>query len=109
MYMALMPGEFSRDELRRAWDYYEPKTLHDSTLSYGIHALLAARLGLEDRAVSYFEKSLFLDLRDVMSNTGSEGVHTASWGPPGRRWCSASAASRSAAAGGVRARICPPA
>ena len=80
MYMALMPGEFSRDELRRAWDYYEPKTLHDSTLSYGIHALLAARLGLEDRAVSYFEKSLFLDLRDVMSNTGSEGVHTASLG-----------------------------
>lgn len=68
------------EELRAAWDYYEPKTLHDSTLSYGIHAMLAARLGLEDKAVSYFEKSLFLDLKDVMSNTGHEGIHTASLG-----------------------------
>lgn len=80
MYMALMPEEFSMEELRAAWDYYEPKTLHDSTLSYGIHAMLAARLGLEDKAVSYFEKSLFLDLKDVMSNTGHEGIHTASLG-----------------------------
>ena len=39
-----------------------------------------ARLGLEDKAVSYFEKSLFLDLKDVMSNTGHEGIHTASLG-----------------------------
>lgn len=80
MYMALRPGEFSQDELRAAWDYYEPRTLHDSTLSYGIHALLAARLGLGDAAVSYFEKSLFLDLRDVMSSTGREGIHAASLG-----------------------------
>lgn len=80
MYMALMPEEFSMEELRAAWDYYEPKTLHDSTLSYGIHAMLAARLGLEDKAVSYFEKSLFLDLKDVMSNTGREGIHAASLG-----------------------------
>ena len=80
MYMALMPEEFSLEELRAAWDYYEPRTLHDSTLSFGIHALLAARLGLEDKAVSYFEKSLFLDLKNVMSNTGHEGIHTASIG-----------------------------
>lgn len=80
MYMALMPEEFSLEELRAAWDYYEPKTLHDSTLSYGIHAMLAARLGLEATAVEYFEKSLFLDLKDVMSNTGREGIHAASLG-----------------------------
>ena len=48
--------------------------------SFGIHALLAARLGREEQAVRYFEKSLFLDLKNVMQNTGKEGIHTASLG-----------------------------
>lgn len=80
MYMALCPEKFSREEVEAAWDYYEPKTLHDSTLSFGIHALVAARLGYEEKAVRYFEKSLFLDLKNVMNNTAKEGIHTASLG-----------------------------
>ena len=80
MYMALFPQEFSRKEMEGAWNYYVPKTLHDSTLSFGIHAMLAAMLGREEEAVSYFEKSLFLDLKDVMNNTAGEGIHTASLG-----------------------------
>lgn len=80
MYMALRPDKFSRQEVEAAWNYYEPKTLHDSTLSFGIHALLAARLGRKDEAVKYFEKSLFLDLKNVMKNTAKEGIHTASLG-----------------------------
>lgn len=80
MYMALRPEKFSKDEIEAAWNYYEPKTLHDSTLSFGIHALLAARLGREEEAVRYFEKSLFLDLKNVMKNTANEGIHTASLG-----------------------------
>lgn len=80
MYMALRPEKFSKAEIEAAWNYYEPKTLHDSTLSFGIHALLAARLGKAEQAVQYFEKSLFLDLRNVMKNTAGEGIHTASLG-----------------------------
>ena len=80
MYMALCPEKFSRQEIEAAWDYYEPKTLHDSTLSFGIHALLAARLGREEEAVRYFEKTLFLDLKNVMQNTGREGIHVGSLG-----------------------------
>lgn len=80
MYMALRPDRFSQEEMEAAWEYYEPKTLHDSTLSFGIHALVAARLGSTTEAVRYFERSLFLDLRDVMKNTGREGIHTASLG-----------------------------
>lgn len=80
MYMALRPEKFSKEEIEAAWNYYEPKTLHDSTLSFGIHALLAARLGREEEAVRYFEKSLFLDLKNVMKNTAKEGIHTASLG-----------------------------
>jgi trehalose/maltose hydrolase-like predicted phosphorylase len=80
MYMALRPEEFSREEMEAAWDYYEPKTLHDSTLSFGIHALLAARLGKREAGLRYFEKALFLDLKNIMSNTAGEGIHTGALG-----------------------------
>ena len=80
MYMALKPHQFSREEMEAAWDYYVPKTLHDSTLSFGIHALLAARLGKTEEAVKYLEKSMFLDLKNVMKNTAKEGLHTAALG-----------------------------
>lgn len=80
MYMAIRPDKFTREEIEAAWNYYEPKTLHDSTLSFGIHALIAARLGKREEAVRYFEKSLFLDLKNVMKNTAKEGIHTASLG-----------------------------
>ena len=79
MYMALRPERFSAAEVGAAWAYYEPRTLHDSTLSFGIHALLAARHGFA-KAREYFEKSLFLDLKNVMGNTASEGIHTAALG-----------------------------
>lgn len=79
MYMALRPECFSDTEVRAAWAYYEPRTLHDSTLSFGIHALLAARYGFA-RATEYFEKSLFLDLKNIMGNTANEGIHTAALG-----------------------------
>ncbi|MDD4495606.1 MAG: glycoside hydrolase family 65 protein, partial [Eubacteriales bacterium] len=80
MYMALFPEGLSRNQMIAAWNYYEPKTLHDSTLSFGIHALLAARLGLREEAWEYFCKSLYLDLKNVMGNTASEGIHTAALG-----------------------------
>ena len=80
MYMALAPDEFNAEEIKAAWNYYVPKTLHDSTLSYGIHALIAARYGMKDEAAEFFNKSLFLDLKDVMGNIAREGIHTAALG-----------------------------
>lgn len=78
--MSLLPEDFTPEEQRAAWDFYEPITLHDSTLSFGTHALFAARLGLMEKAYEYFDKSLYLDLEDIMRNTGREGVHFASFG-----------------------------
>lgn len=78
--MALLPESFTEEEKKAAWDFYEPITLHDSTLSFGTHALFAARLGLMDKAYDYFNKSSRLDLDDIMHNTGREGVHFASFG-----------------------------
>ncbi len=80
MLMAMRPGDFTMEQKQAAWAYYEPKTLHDSTLSFGIHALMAAQVGQTEAAGRYFEKSLFLDLQDVMKNTAREGIHTAALG-----------------------------
>lgn len=78
--MTLLPDKFTQEEKKAAWDFYEPLTLHDSTLSFGTHALFAAKLGLMNQAMAYFQKSLCLDLDDIMYNTGREGIHTASLG-----------------------------
>ncbi|HWQ06977.1 MAG TPA: hypothetical protein VN453_07105 [Feifaniaceae bacterium] len=80
MLMALLPETFSNAEVEAAWRYYEPITLHDSTLSFGIHALVAARLGKQAEANEYFDKAVYMDLKDVMQNTAREGIHTAALG-----------------------------
>ncbi|HHW48479.1 MAG TPA: glycoside hydrolase family 65 protein [Clostridiaceae bacterium] len=78
--MTLLPDMFTDEEKRAAWNFYEPITLHDSSLSFGTHALFAARLGLKEKAYEYFIKSSRLDLEDIMKNTGKEGIHFASLG-----------------------------
>ena len=78
--MTRLPGLFSREEKLAAWEDFEPLCLHDSTLSFATHALFAAQNGLERAAVRYFDKALWLDLRDVMGNTGKEGLHLACLG-----------------------------
>lgn len=78
--MVLKPELFTKRQQKAIWDFYEPLTLHDSSLSFGIHAWAAAYLGLEQKACEYFDKSLFLDLEDRMKNTGREGIHLAAVG-----------------------------
>ena len=78
--MCLLPDKFDQAEMKAAWEAYEPITLHDSSLSYGTHAQLAAWLGLQGEAYEYLMKSLRLDMDNVMGNTGREGIHLASSG-----------------------------
>ncbi len=78
--MLLFPGDFTKEQQRAVFDAYEPITLHDSTLSYGPHAQLALRLGLWGKAEDYLRKAVYLDLWDVMGNTGHEGLHMAALG-----------------------------
>lgn len=79
MLMMLFPGEFSDAEVRRAWNYYEPLTTHDSSLSAGVHAIVACRLGLVEKAWEFLERSVGVDL-DVEAGGASEGVHIANAG-----------------------------
>lgn len=61
------------------FDYYEPRTLHDSSLSLVTHAILANDLGKTDLAYSLFKKSCEIDLGPLM-DTSDDGIHAASVG-----------------------------
>lgn len=78
--MSRFPERFTREEKLSAWEDFEPLCIHDSTLSFATHALFAAQNGMGNEAMRYFEKALWLDLREVMDNTGKEGLHLACLG-----------------------------
>ncbi|WP_142828337.1 glycoside hydrolase family 65 protein [Planococcus soli] len=64
---------------RANFRYYEPKTLHDSSLSLTTHAIVASDIGDRDLAYSLFKKSTEIDLGPKM-NTSDMGIHAASIG-----------------------------
>lgn len=78
--MLLLPDQFTATEKKAAWEEYEPVTTHDSSLSFGTHAEMASLLDYKRSAMDYFLKSVGIDLYDLMSNTGREGLHFASMG-----------------------------
>jgi len=79
MLLALMGERFGPPVKRRNWDYYEPRTTHDSSLSPAVHSLVASDLGLTRKAYEYFRRSALLDLDDTMGNTAA-GLHLAAMG-----------------------------
>ena len=79
MLMYLLPDEFDAATKRANFDYYEARTLHKSSLSPSIHAIVGIEVGDTTRAVQYFERSALVDLADNQGNT-AEGMHIASAG-----------------------------
>ncbi|WP_029211482.1 glycoside hydrolase family 65 protein [Arsenicicoccus bolidensis] len=75
----LQGDRFSLEEKRRDFDYYDPITTGDSTLSAVVQSIIAAEVGYADMALKYFYSGLFVDLADLHRNT-SDGVHIASAG-----------------------------
>ncbi len=69
----------SIETIRNSFEYYEKITTHDSSLSGSIFSIIAAKLGLEDKAFEYFGNSTKLDLLDLHRNT-KDGIHTANMG-----------------------------
>lgn len=74
--MALFPDDFTLEQKEAAWDFYEPKTCHDSSLSYNTHAIIAAQLDKPEEALKYWDLNARLDLDDTMENSYL-GVHSA--------------------------------
>lgn len=77
--MNLLPWKFTKKQRQLAYDFYEPRTVHDSSLSYSPHGVISARLGMLDEAYRYFKASAYLDIIDGQLNTQS-GLHFANFG-----------------------------
>jgi alpha,alpha-trehalose phosphorylase len=75
----LRGDDFTPEEKAADFDYYDPLTTGDSSLSGVTQAVMAAEVGYQELAQSYFRGSLFLDLADLHDNT-AEGIHIAAAG-----------------------------
>jgi alpha,alpha-trehalose phosphorylase len=74
--LLLLGDQFTLEDKRRDFDYYEAVTTHDSSLSSCIFSIIAAEVGYQDKAYDYFMETARLDLDDTHGNT-RYGVHTA--------------------------------
>jgi alpha,alpha-trehalose phosphorylase len=74
--LLLLSDEFSLDDKRRDFDFYERVTTHDSSLSSCIFSMVANEVGYADKAYHYFMETARLDLDNTHANT-EYGVHTA--------------------------------
>ena len=75
----LQGNHFTAEEKLADFQYYDPLTTGDSTLSAVVQSILAAEVGYQDLALEYFRESIFVDLGDLHHNA-ADGVHVASAG-----------------------------
>jgi alpha,alpha-trehalose phosphorylase len=75
----LVGEHFSAEEKRRTFDYYDPLTTGDSTLSACVQSVIASEVGYPDAALGYFMDAATVDLLDTHGNT-ADGIHIASCG-----------------------------
>jgi maltose phosphorylase len=80
--MYFLNDRYSMDEKRRNFEFYEPMTVHESSLSPCVHSILAAELGMEEKAYEMYNRTARLDL-DNYNNDTEDGLHitsmTGSW------------------------------
>ncbi|MFZ2286438.1 MAG: family 65 glycosyl hydrolase domain-containing protein [Bacteroidales bacterium] len=69
--------EFDEDAIRRNFDFYEPRCVHESSLSASIHSVLAARLRDTERAYTLYLRTARLDLDDYNREV-KDGLHITS-------------------------------
>lgn len=68
---------FDKEFIRRNFDFYEPRTVHESSLSPYLHSILASRVGYVDKAYNLFLHAIRLDLDDY-NNELEQGLHITS-------------------------------
>ena len=77
MFMFLYSSEFTLEQKKTNYDFYEKKCLHESSLSPSIHSIFASEIGYEKQADDFFGFATRLDLDDYNRNT-CEGLHMTS-------------------------------
>lgn len=73
----LFEDKFTKAEIERHFDFYEPFTVHESSLSPCVHSILAAKLDRMDQAYSFYLRTSRLDLDDYNKEV-EEGLHITS-------------------------------
>ncbi|NKI26111.1 glycoside hydrolase family 65 protein [Arenibacter sp. 6A1] len=68
---------FSQEALQKHFDFYEPFTVHESSLSPCVHSIQAAKLGRMEQAYSFYLRTSRLDLDDYNKEV-KEGLHITS-------------------------------
>jgi kojibiose phosphorylase len=79
MLLLLLGEEFDDETKKLNYHYYEKRTMHKSSLSPSMYAIMGMRIGEYNNAYEHFLRSALVDLKDNQGNT-SEGLHMASAG-----------------------------
>jgi maltose phosphorylase len=68
---------FTKEQLEKHFDFYEPFTVHESSLSPCVHSIQAANLGRMEQAYTFYLRTSRLDLDDYNKEV-EEGLHITS-------------------------------
>src|SRR5215510_1775836 len=77
--MFLLGNAFSPEAKKRNFEFYDPLTTGDSSLSSCVEAIIAAQIGDVEKSIQYGMAALLMDLADVGGNV-KDGCHIASMG-----------------------------
>ncbi|WP_346855865.1 family 65 glycosyl hydrolase domain-containing protein [uncultured Draconibacterium sp.] len=75
----LFQENFSIEDIKRHFDFYEPLTVHESSLSPCVHSILAAKIGYQEKSYEMYLRTARLDLDDYNNDT-EDGLHITSMG-----------------------------
>ncbi|WP_330982095.1 MULTISPECIES: glycoside hydrolase family 65 protein [Enterobacterales] len=79
MLMYMLPEAFSSTECLANLSFYEPRTIHDSSLSKAIHGIVAARCGQPEEAYRFWQAGCEIDLSED-PHSSDDGIHAAATG-----------------------------
>ncbi|PBI81632.1 glycosyl hydrolase family 65 [Rahnella victoriana] len=76
MLMHLLPEKFTSGCLSANLAFYEPRTIHDSSLSKSVHGIVAARSGQTAQALQFYREACRIDLGEE-PHSSDDGIHAA--------------------------------
>ena len=76
----LLEDLFPREVKVASFNYYEPRCLHDSSLSLCTHSMLSADVGNVEQGYRMFQKACMIDLDNANPHSSDAGIHAASMG-----------------------------
>ncbi|KZR29367.1 glycoside hydrolase family 65 protein [Enterobacter genomosp. S] len=75
----LLPERFTPQQCAANLAFYEPRTIHDSSLSKAIHGIVLARCGDTEGAYAFWHDGIAIDLGDD-PHSSDDGIHAAATG-----------------------------